>query len=199
VTSNLTPEQERLVEAVEKDHEVTHGAAASAETAVIANRSVGFTLIAALIGVAITRTSWPLMALAAVAAIFLYTIDGYYSWRAEERRRYLRLLERILAAHFTAVARAPENASDLKRLDSRLQALRVGVISQSSKFKWRDPFFSKPKQLFWGLYPLLLAFSVGAAVYLGALNKSSDPSPSSERGLDLCIGCIKQEGRIPQP
>jgi hypothetical protein len=199
VTARLTPEQERLVEAVEKDHEVTHGAAASAETAVIANRSVGFTLIAALIGVAITRTSWPLMALAAVAAVFLYTIDGYYSWRAEERRRYLRLLERILAAHFTAVARAPENASDLKRLDSRLQALRVGVISQSPKFKWRDPFFSNPKQLFWGLYPLLLAFAVAASIYLGAFHEEPAPAPSPKGGLNLCIGCMKQESRPPQP
>jgi hypothetical protein len=191
VIANLTPEQERLVEAVEKDHEVTHAAAASAETAVIASRSVGFTLIAALIGVAISQVSWPMMALAAISAAFIYTIDGYYSWRAEERRKYLRLLERILAAHFTAVARAPENSSEISRLDSRLQSLRVGVISQSPKFKWRDPFFNNPKPLFWGLYPLILIFAIGATLYLGLFH--DEPDPVIDDKIDICFGCFSQE------
>lgn len=195
MTANLTPEQERLVKAVEKDHEVTHGAAASAETAVIASRSVGFTLIAALIGVAIAQVSWPMMALAAISAAFIYTIDGYYSWRAEERRKYLRLLERILAAHFTAVSRAPENSSELLRLDSRLQSLRVGVISQSPKFKWRDPFFNHPKPLFWGLYPLILAFAIGAALYLGIFHDQS--SAVAKGKTNICFGCIERIGLLP--
>lgn len=195
VTANLTPEQERLVEAVEKDHEVTHGAAASAETAVIASRSVGFTLIAALIGVAIAQTSWPMMALAAVSAAFIYTIDGYYSWRAEERRKYLRLLERILSAHFVAVARAPGNSNELMRLDSRLQSLRVGVISQSPKFKWRDPFFNNPKPLFWGLYPLILIFAIGAALYLGLFHNDHDSAAGGK--LKICLGCVEQKASGP--
>ena len=195
MSANLTHEQERLVAAVEKDHEVTHGAAASAETAVIASRSVGFTLIAALIGVAITRTSWPMMALAAISAAFIYTIDGYYSWRAEERRQYLRRLEKILSAHFTVVVRAPENKVELERLDIRLESLRVGVISQSPKFKWRDPFFNNPKPLFWGLYPLILLFAIAATLYLGLFHEDS-PSPSANGDVDICLGCVQQKAPV---
>jgi hypothetical protein len=195
VSANLTHEQERLVAAVEKDHEVTHGAAASAETAVIASRSVGFTLIAALIGVAITRTSWPMMALAAISAAFIYTIDGYYSWRAEERRQYLRRLEKILSAHFTVVVRAPENKVELERLDIRLESLRVGVISQSPKFKWRDPFFNNPKPLFWGLYPLILSFAIAATLYLGLFHEDS-PSPPTNGDVDICLGCVQQKAPV---
>lgn len=132
-----------------------------------------------------------MMALAAISAAFIYTIDGYYSWRAEERRKYLRLLERILAAHFTAVARAPENSSEISRLDSRLQSLRVGVISQSPKFKWRDPFFNNPKPLFWGLYPLILIFAIGATLYLGLFH--DEPDPVIDDKIDICFGCFSQE------
>jgi hypothetical protein len=195
VPVNLSPEQERLVAAVERDYEVTHGATASAETAVIANRSVGFTLIAALIGVGLTQKSWPLMTLAAVSALFLYTIDGYYSWRAEERRKYLQQLEDILSAHVTAVVRTPNNAKERGRLDQRLASLRVGVISKAQRFKWwRDPFFNQPGALFWGLYPLILIFAIGTALYLGFWHGAD--SGSGPARVELCIGCVQRDAAL---
>jgi hypothetical protein len=192
MAGNLTARQERLVEAVEKDYEIVHGAAGNAETAVIASRSLGFTLIAALIGVAIAQSSWPLMLLAAFSAFFLYTIDGYYSWRAEEHRQYLRRLEVILSAHFTAVEREPKSATALTRLDNRLASLSIGVISQTKKFKLRrDLRYNKPWQLFRGLYPLMLLFTVIAALVIGLRHDESSGTRSAGE-VEICLRCVQQ-------
>ena len=161
--SALTTELDRVVALVERDYEITNGAATGAQSAVVASRSVGFTLVAALLGVGLAQGSWPLLVLAALSGAAVYLIDAYYTWRANERDLYLRQLEDVLAARFSVLMRAPNNAREVARLARRLAALRIGATSQTRVFRRRNLRYLQPRPLFLFLYPLLLAFAIGAA------------------------------------
>ncbi len=169
--SELRPAQrQQLVAFIERDYALTQEVASSAHSAVVASRSVGFTLVAALLGVGLTQKSWPLLLLATFSASAIYVIDAFYTWRASERDSYARELEGVLAAHFDVVRRAPHNQRELARLDRRLAAVRIGTTSQIRTFKVRDVWFIQPAPLKF-LYLVLLVFALGACLYFAFFDK----------------------------
>lgn len=164
---DITEEQSSLIELVERDYQVTSATAASSQTAVVASRSVGFTLIAALLGLGVIHTEWLLMLLAAVSGLAVYLVDGFYTWRTTERDNYLKRLESVMAAHYNVLLRSPNNDRDVARLERRLAALRIGATTEIKHFKWRNLRFIQPVPLFQFLYPILLLSSLVLAVVFG--------------------------------
>ena len=151
--SRPSAEEERLIAFIERDYAVAQEAAGSMENAVVASRSIGSTLIAALLGVSLSQRSWVIVLLAAVAGVAAFIIDGYYSWRLTQRELYLRGLEKALAASYAAIQRAPNNKRELNKLATALEGVRVGANSQIRRFDWSDAWFNEPVMLFKGLYP----------------------------------------------
>jgi hypothetical protein len=160
----LSLSQRELIRFVERDFEVSNEAAGHAQTAVVASRSVGFTLLAALLGLGLLHENWLLLLAAAVSGCTLYLIDAYYTWRARERELYIERLDAVLSAYYATVQRAPGNQRDLARLDLRLATLRTGSTSQISRLKRKDLLYIQPSALFLGLYPLLLCGAIAAAI-----------------------------------
>lgn len=173
----LSLAQRQVISFVERDYEVNQEAATGAHGAVVASRSVGFTLVAALLGFGLSQKSWPLLLLATFGAFAVYLIDAFYSWRASERDAYVRQLEEILAAHVALMVRSPRNQRELGRLERRLAGLRVGSTSQVRTFRARDVRFIQPGPLFKFLYPVLLLFALGACAYFGVRDLRSDADP----------------------
>ncbi len=175
-------EERQLIAFIERDYAIAQEATGSVENAVVASRSIGFTLMAALLGVGLSQKSWAVAGLAAVAGAAVYIIDGYYSWQVEQRKDYLRGLERALGAHYTAVERAPNNEWELNNLTIRLAGVRIGANSQIRQFTTRDVRFNKPMMLFKGLYPvLIIAALVATGIFVThALRKSADRTSLSE-------------------
>jgi len=166
-----------LIAFVERDYEVSSLAAGSAQTAVVASRSVGFTLLSVLVGLGISRTNGALLLVAAVTSVAIALVDAYYTSRADERDRYLEELEAVLGAFYSFTQRGPNNARELRRLEQRLAALRTGSTSQIKTFKWRDLKYLKPRILFHYLYPGLL----GICILFGALYGYADLSKEEKR------------------
>lgn len=152
------------------------------ENAVVASRSIGFTLIAALLGVGLSQRSWVIVLLAAVAGVAAFIIDGYYSWRLTQRELYLRGLEKALAASYAAIQRAPNNKRELNKLATALEGVRIGANSQIRRFDWSDAWFNEPVMLFKGLYPVLtIAAVVATAVFaVHAINTRDDRAGLAE-------------------
>lgn len=197
--SGLSAKQQQLVSLVQRDYEITQEIASSAENAVVASRSVGFTLVAALLGVGLTQKSWPLLLAASVAALAVYQIDGYYTWRASERDKYARRLEDVLATYFAAIKRHPRNERDLVRLDRKLAGLRIGVTSEIRTFRVRDTFYNQPASLFRVLYPGLLLFALGACLYFGFRDLGDDDGGSQQRPQEVLVAEPQRPSATRQP
>jgi hypothetical protein len=182
VPNGPSAEVRELVAFIERDYAIAQEATGSVENAVVASRSIGFTLMAALLGVGLSQKSWAVAGLAAVAGAAVYIIDGYYSWQAEQRKDYLRGLERALGAYYMAVERAPNNQWELNNLAIRLAGVRIGANSQIRQFTTRDVRFNKPMMLFKVLYPvLIIAALVATGIFVAhALRKSADGTSLSE-------------------
>lgn len=180
--SGPSPEERELIGVIERDYAVTQETTASAENAVVASRSIGFTLVAALLGVGLGQKSWAIVALAAVTGFAAYLVDGYYTWRVTERREYLKRLERALAANYRAIERAPGNEKELNKLAAVLKGIRIGSNSQIRRFRYRDVFYNQPGTLFWFLYPVLIVAALTATGVLltRALNANDSGTPLSE-------------------
>jgi hypothetical protein len=182
VPNGPSAEQRDLVAFIERDYAIAQEATGSVENAVVASRSIGLTLMAALLGVGLSQKSWAVAGLAAVAGAAVYIIDGYYSWQVEQRKDYLRGLERGLGAYYTAVERAPNNERELNNLEIRLAGVRIGANSQIRQFTPRDLLFNNPMMLFRGLYPVLIvAALVATGIFVAhALRKSPADTSLSE-------------------
>ena len=179
--SGPSPEERELVAFIERDYAVTQEATASAENAVVASRSIGFTLVAALLGVGLSQRSWVIVALAALTGFAAYMIDGYYTWRATDREQYLRGLERVLAANYVAIERAPNNAKELSKLATRLEGARVGANSQIRRFRYRDAWFNPPAMLFKFLYPVLIVAAITATGIFAVRALTADDEDGGRR------------------
>lgn len=176
-------EETRLIAFIERDYTVAQEAAGSMENAVVASRSIGFTLVAALLGVGLSQKSWVIVLLAAVAGVAAYVIDGYYSWRLKQRELYLRGLEKAVAANYAAIQRAPNNKRELNKLATVLEGVRVGANSQIRRFDWSDAWFNEPVMLFKGLYPVMIAAAVVATAVFGVHAIKAD---HDQEGLAEC-------------
>lgn len=196
--SELSPEQQRVISFVERDYEINQEVATGAHGAVVASRSVGFTLVAALLGFGLSQKSWPLLLLATFSAFAIYLIDAFYTWRASERDAYGRQLEEILAAHVAFLDRTPRNQRELGRLERRLAGLRVGSTSQIRTFKRRNVLFIQPGPLFKFLYPVLLLFALGGCLYFGARDLGHDADSKVRHPREVLVGAPRTRP-LPQP
>jgi hypothetical protein len=183
----LTPQKRnRLLEAVQREHEQSHALLGTATNAVVASRSLGLTLTAAILGFGVNQGSWPLVAVGAGLACVAYLIDGYYSWRAEEIENYVKRLERIRRAEYRSVRSGPGTGASL-RLDARLRGLRVGPISQIRTFGWKDVWYGRPTWIFRILYPGLIITLIATALTVGLTagndNEKSSDSDSGQTSL----------------
>jgi hypothetical protein len=198
--SGLSAEKQQIVSFVERDYEITQEVATGAHRAVVASRSVGFTLVAALLGFGLSQKSWPLLLLAAFSGFAVYLIDAYYTWRASERDAYVRGLEEVLGAHVAFLERTPRNERELGRLERRLAGLRVGTTSQIRTFKAKDVWFIQPAPLFRFLYPLLLLFALGACAYFVSHDLRHDRDPKWPRARkELVSEARSWPARQPAP
>lgn len=179
--STTSDRREKLVAFVEREYSLNQSLLANATTAVVASRSVGLTLIAAVLGVALTQHSWPVAAVGCVIVPLAYVVDAYYSWRLAAADDYERQLEDVLSHQYTVLQRAPNNAAQLTRLDRRLRTLRVGSLSRLRTFKRGDVWYGQPRAMFQGLYPVLIAGSLLATVVLAATATSQGSSAEHQK------------------
>jgi hypothetical protein len=168
MTDGAEDRRAALVEIVRADHEATSGFIDSVVLTSTAMRSVGVTVVLALLGYAVAHKSFA-VALCGFAAVPLFLfLDAYHGWLYAQARKHVRSAETVLRLRYRQLEAGddePEAATDLERA---LASHRVGMYLALSKFKISKLAQTRPRKVYVVLYGALAALAAAATVY-GAL------------------------------
>jgi hypothetical protein len=153
-----------LVDLVRADYDATRSLIDGVVRTSLALRGVGVTLILALLGLAVQKSSEALALCAwATVGVFLY-LDAYHGWLYAEGLGRARGLEHILALRYKELERGddPDVGADL---DIALATHRFGQYSNLPRFRLRHLTRARPKALYAVLYGSLFGLATAAVAY----------------------------------
>jgi hypothetical protein len=124
--------------------------------------------------------------LASGLAAAVWIADGYNAFVADTATDHARVVERISALYYGALARSEDDEDAFADLDVALAGLRFGIYTNLGRHHLRDIWFANPRTIFRGLYPVLIvggivvaAIVTLAAAALPTVGSMSSPSPSA--------------------
>ena len=113
--------------------------------------------------------------LASVVAATIWITDGYNAFLYDSAADHARIVERISALYYGALARSADDVDAFDDVDVALAGLRFGLYTNLGRHHLRDIWFANPRVVFRILYPILIVGGLGIAVVV-ALAQPSTPS-----------------------
>jgi hypothetical protein len=133
-------------------------------------RGSAITLWLALLGFAFQQDLVVLAGLAGVVALVFWVVDGYHGWLYSEAATHLRAVERVLTAYFAALARGDDDQDVITDFGIDLQVHRFGLFLHIRRPNWLTCLLvARPRVVYRGVYPFLLALAGVAAIAIGPL------------------------------
>jgi hypothetical protein len=176
-----------LLGLLHRDYDAASGLARSASQSADRTRSFGLTLVAAVLGVAVSTSRWQLGPIGVLLTLSVAIVDGYYSWQYERALEHLRRIEAIERLRFDAMkppSRASQGAqpsaggtATQRRLETKLRGFKLGTYSELKRFRITEVLYLQPYPVFRGLYVVAVCASIGA----GIISYGSHSTPTTVR------------------
>jgi hypothetical protein len=169
-------ERKEMLRLVELDYQRTSDLIERLTGIGTALRGAAITAWVAILAFAVAgKPIYGLLASAVAAAIWL--TDGYNAFVYDSAADHARIVERISALYYGALARSADDPDAFDDVDVALAGLRFGLYTNLGRHHLRDIWFANPRTVFRVLYPVLIVG--GALVALAvAIVQPSTPSPS---------------------
>jgi hypothetical protein len=160
---------EEMVRLVERDYDQTSQFIRSVVSTISTMRGWAVTVWLALLGVAVESATPGLAALAGIVLLPFGLIDAYHSWLYSEALKHARALERLSAAHFSAVEMGEDDEELVFDFEAMLGSYKFGLYRNFRRFQLPELRAARPQLVFRFFYPGLLLGGIVAAGLLAIL------------------------------
>lgn len=159
--------EKALVDLIRLDYDATLRTMSSVLATATAVRAAGFATWGVLLGLGAQAESWSFCAISAVALVLFGYLDLLH---ASIYRRGLRRaieIEELLDGYLNRLGIDHGYEEAVLRTVARLETHRFGIYRTMRKLRTRDFVRPRPPFLYLGVYPTLLAISIGTGVLVG--------------------------------
>ena len=127
-------DRKELIRIVELDYEQTTKLVEGVVGTSATIRGWGITIVVALMGLTFQTGLWQMAALAAVATVLIWLMDGYHSWIYAKILRHAQNIERVLGLYYVSLARGADDPDAHIDFEVALRAHRFGRFAEFRKF-----------------------------------------------------------------
>lgn len=131
-------------------------------------RSVGVTVVLALLGYAVAHKSFAVGLCGFTAVPLFLFLDTYHGWLYAQARKHVRSAETVLRLRYRELEAGDDEPEAATDLELALASYQVGMYLSLNKFKISKLAQTRPRKLYFVLYGALAALATAATVY-GAL------------------------------